>query len=100
MNKDFLLAPIPLPELIESIRVMVREEVRQSSQADLEEKLLSPKEVCEMFTPKISEPTLRAYCNQAKLKSYRFGKSKRIFYKYSEVIHALKEIKKYSRQAA
>ena len=91
----FILSPIDLEELLKSFREIVREEVAQKKINDLQEKFLSPAEVCELFQPKISKPTLISWTRSGRLTEHRIGS--RIFYKYSEIVEAITKLKKYKR---
>jgi hypothetical protein len=87
---------VPLQELRSFFQDIVRNEVRSKAAEDLQEKLLSPEETCKLFTPAISKPTLESYYEKGYLQKYYL--EGRTWYKYSEVLAALKTIKKYSRQ--
>lgn len=88
-----ILSPIELSELLNGLRLVVKEELKVQQQQQLEEKLLSPAETCKLFQPEISKVTLTAWSNQGLLKDYRIGG--RVYYKYSEVIEAAKHLKRY-----
>ena len=59
-----ILSPIELSELLDKVRQVVKEEVLASQKNQLEEKFLSPAEVCKLFTPKITRPTLNKLCHE------------------------------------
>lgn len=86
---------VPLQELTSFFQKIVRTEVRTNYEEALQEKLLSPKSTCNLFDPAISLPTLASWTEKGYLKKYTMDG--RTWYKYSEVIASLKEIKKYSR---
>jgi len=80
-----------------SFRQVVNEEIKAAGESVLQEKLLSPKEACNLFTPAITIPTLNKIVKQGKLSKYNLGGQK-VFYKYSEVLSALKSYKRYEQQ--
>jgi hypothetical protein len=95
--EQILLSPIPLEELFEKFKALIRAELQSELQLNEAEKLVSPSEVCAMFQPKISKPTLTKWTNDGRLKMYRIGS--RTFYKKGEVLEAAKTMKKYKGAA-
>ena len=93
MESNIVLTPIPLDTLLQSFREIVQQEIKAQQLNDLQEKLLSPKEVCNLFSPKISLPTLSRWSDQGLLKRYDLGG--KVLYKYSEVMGSLTTLKKY-----
>jgi hypothetical protein len=87
---------VPISEFIPLFKGLIRDEVRAKYSDELQEKLLSPKEVCNLFQPKISLPTLASWTEKGLLTKYAMDG--RTWYKYSEVLSALKSLKRYSRQ--
>lgn len=96
MSNDLVLSPIPLDQLTGLLATIVRQEIRSVNEEDLQEKLLSPKEVCKLFQPNISIATLDNWAKRGILNKHHIGKL--TFYKYSEVMASIKSIKKYSRK--
>lgn len=92
---DVILSPIPLDKLSDVIRDIIRSEIQDKERACLNEKLLSPRETCQLFNPSISRVTLINWTKQGRLKEHRLGG--RVYYKYSEVIEAAKNIKRYKK---
>jgi hypothetical protein len=90
---DILFSQISLADLITHIRQVVKEELQTNEKAQLEEKLLSPKEACKLFQPAISRPTLDNICKQGLLMKYNLGG--KVLFKYSEIMGALKSYKRY-----
>lgn len=90
-----MFCPVSLDQLKNLLRDVVREEIKSDTQNSLSEKLLSPAEVCKMFQPAISKPTLSKWTDAGHLIMYRIGG--RTYYKYSEVMEAAKTLKKYLR---
>jgi hypothetical protein len=78
----------------ESFRSVVREEIQAIKEKELQDKFLSPEETCNLFSPAITKPTLESYSKKYFKKYYLGG---RTWYRYAEVIAAIKQIKKYSR---
>lgn len=77
------------------IKQAVNEEVKKVKLEELQEKLLSPAEVCKLFSPKISIGTVNNWAKEGLLKKHTIGNL--TFYKYSEVIEALQTLKRYNR---
>lgn len=67
-------------------------DLKENFNSKQDEKLLSPKETCALFSPKISIPTLSRWTSNGLLNRYDIGG--RVFYKYSEIIKSL-SLKKY-----
>ncbi|MCW3108467.1 MAG: DNA-binding protein [Segetibacter sp.] len=82
----------------QSIRAIIKEEIKTEQQADLQEKFLSPKDTCKLFQPNISKVTLSAWTKDGLLKDYRI--SGRVYYKYSEIMEAVKHLARYKRPVA
>jgi len=94
-QQQIVLSPIPLDLLKSAISEIVRAELITKEQRDLQEKLLSPKEVCQLFQPSISKVTLAKWTNAGKLQKHTLAG--RTYYKYSEVFASLQTLKKYNR---
>jgi excisionase family DNA binding protein len=92
--KKIYLQEIEEHQLLENIRKIVIEELCNQQQRNQEEKLLSPAEVCKLFNPNISKVTIYNWTKQGKLKKHAIGR--KVFYKYSELIVALKTLKRFS----
>ena len=93
---DVLFSPIPLEQLTGLLTTIVRQEIRTKNEEELQEKFLSPKETCKLFSPKISLVTLDAWAEKGFLNKHYIGG--RTYYKYREVVESLKSLKKYSRK--
>ncbi len=92
INNQIILSGITPGDLIELLRPMVHEEVKQVK-SEMPEQLLSPSETCKMFQPPISKVTLKAWTDQGKLQDHRIGG--RVYYKASEVLTGLTTLRKY-----
>lgn len=86
---------IPLSEVENMMRRVVKEELQVRQAEDRKEKLLSPEETCKLFQPAISKPTLESYAKKSLITKYYIGG--RTWFKEGEVMEALKNIKKYQR---
>ncbi len=90
-----ILSSIGIDELITAVREVVREELKSEQSGKQEAQLLSPSETCKLFNPSISRVTLSSWTRQGYLQEHRMGS--KIYYKYGEVINAVKTLKKYKR---
>lgn len=77
---------------IETLLTIVLAEAKDNKKA-AEEIFLSGKQVCQLFNPKISLPTLKNWSDKGLLIRHTIGN--RVWYKKSEVMEAVKSIKKY-----
>lgn len=93
MDTNIVLSQIPFDDLLNQLAERVSQVLKDQQKQQLEEKLLSPAETCQLFQPKISLPTLNRWTKDGHLTMYRIGG--RTFYKYSEVLQAAKELKRY-----
>lgn len=94
MPEQIILTQVPLNDLIQEFRNIVREEINTKQQRE-DETLISADKACKIFDPAISRPTLQSWVDLSLIKSYRI--SGRVWFKHSEVIAAVKEIKKYRK---
>jgi hypothetical protein len=85
--------PIPIDQLKAIIQEVVRNEIRSHQVEEVQERMMSSKETCKLFYPAISAMTLYTWTKKGYLQKHLIGG--RIFYKYSEVISAMKQIKRY-----
>lgn len=86
---------VPLEQLTSTIDRIVQIRIREKQAEDLQEKFLSPKETSKMFSPSVSVVTLDAWAEKGYLNKHYIGG--RTYYKYSEVVEAVKKRKKYQR---
>ncbi len=94
-NAQVLVSLPDLASFTNQFRDVIREELHAIHEKELQEKFLSPEETCNLFQPAISKPTLESYSQKNLLKKYYLGG--RTWYKYSELMDAMKQIKKFSR---
>ena len=80
-------------ELLSQIRDIVKEEVLTSASNELKHQLLSPEKTRALFNPEITRQTLARWTKEGHLTAHRIGG--RNYYKYGEVIEAVKTIKRY-----
>ena len=97
MNDQYIMIPASefIDQISEIISRKVSEAVQATSQKNDEEKMLSAKEVCELFQPNVSRVTIHTWTKEGKLQARYIGS--RVYYLKSEVMQAVKEIKKYGR---
>jgi len=92
---NFLLSPIKLEDLANTIESIVNKAINQKQENDLAERLLSPEETCKLFHPQISKVTLHNWERQGRLQKYRMGG--RVFYKYSEILAGMDSLVRYKK---
>jgi len=95
MDNRVILIPVPLDELLQNIRDLIRSEIQAKQAEEFEAKLLSPAEVCKLFQPKISKVTLNSWTKAGRLQSHRIGS--RIFYRHADVMSSLQTLKRYKK---
>ena len=91
-TNQILLNGITLDQLVESLRPMIRQEVRLVF-SEQEERLLSPAETCKLFIPAITKATLTSWTEKGWLQDHRIGG--RVFYLKSEVLASTLTLGKY-----
>ncbi len=91
-NNQILLNGLSVDQLIEVLRPMIKEEMRQVM-AEQKEQLLSPAEVCKLFKPAITKATLASWTKQGFLQEHRIGG--RVFYLQSEILACTTKLSKY-----
>lgn len=91
-GNQILLNGLSTDQLLELLRPMIKEEMRQAM-SEQEEKLLSPAEACKLFKPTITKATLSSWTKQGLLQEHRIGG--RVFYLQSEILASTKKLSKY-----
>jgi hypothetical protein len=91
-----LFSPIDLQELISNVRTVIKEEIQASQEQQLQEKLLTTEEVGELL--RVSRQTVINWSREGILIKYTMGH--KVYWKYSEIITALKTVKKFKRLTA
>jgi hypothetical protein len=93
-----LIQGIPLDQFLECVTDVIQqrvdEAVRKIKTEELQEKFLSVAEVCKMFVPNITRQTLANWEKKKLLNKHSVGRS--CFYRYSEVVEAIKTHKKFT----
>lgn len=84
-------------QILSEFRQIVREEIA-ASQSQQNERMLSPAEALKLFEPQITRPTLDKLCKDGKLSKNRVGS--RVYFKYSELLGAIKGYKRYEQAQA
>ncbi len=92
---DIYLNGITLETITDKIRDIVKTELAAHKDNAKDETYLSPKEVCNLFNPPVSKPTIDKWARLGKLNKTKLGG--RVFYLKSEVITAMEVIKRYER---
>ena len=93
MDNNIILSPVPFDKLLEALTNKVMEAIRNEQKEQLQEKLLTTKEVAQLFC--VSTVTIYTWVSKGLLTKYSIGGRKK--FKYSEVIQSLKTIKRYRR---
>jgi excisionase family DNA binding protein len=88
-----ILSPIDLGDLIAEIRAVVKDELRQQQTADLQEKLLSPKQTADLLG--VSLVTIWSWERAGRITKHSLGG--RVFFKYSELMQSLENLKRYKK---
>ena len=99
MQSNVVFTSTPLPEAIrmcfDIMKDDLRAEIKAALKQEVEEKLLSPEAARKVFEPAISRSTLDKYMREGRIKRREIGG--RVFILQSELIEAVKEIKRYQR---
>jgi len=88
-----ILTPVPIADLMEQMRVIVRDELKQQKVADLSEKLMTAKEAADLL--RVSLVTLWQWEKDGRISKYTLGG--RTYFKYSELMANLNNLKRYSK---
>jgi hypothetical protein len=87
MDSSFVLFPIPLTDLMSSLRDAIREELKSLPDSPKGERIVSEKELCEHLN--ISGPTAIRYRKKGKIPFMKVGSS--IRYDLNKVFAALEK---------
>jgi len=93
MDAQMILTTVPLAEIMEQMRVIVREELQNQNKSELAEKLLNSKEAAALL--RITLVTLWQWEKDNRIVKYTLGG--RAYFKYSELMASLKDLRKYGR---
>ncbi len=95
-NPTIILTGITPEDLAKVLEPMIRTFIQEEIKAALElkdDKLLSPREVCEKFVPKISKTTLADWTKKGLIEKKQIGG--KVFYLFSEIVEKSKTLKRY-----
>ncbi len=93
MDAQMILSPVPIADLMAQMRVIVRDELRQQQAADLQERLLSPKQTAELLG--VSLVTIWSWERAGRITKHSLGG--RVFFKYSEIMANLSTLQRYRK---
>ncbi len=91
MNQQ-ILTSISVDELTDKLRSVVSEELIKVKEREDLEKLLSPSETCNLFSPKISKTTLSTWTARGLLASIGIGG--RVYYRKGDVLNRVAAMKR------
>ena len=93
MDNKLILIPVPMDELLQQLREVIRAEIQAKQEQDSNAKLLASSEACKLFCPPVSTMTLAAWTKAGHLKDYRIAGRK--YYRAQEIVEAAKHLKRY-----
>ena len=86
-----------LMQMIETVvSQRVEQAIRKTKEEDLSERFLSIEETRKLFVPALTRQTIHNWSESGVLKKHVI--SGRVYYKYSEIMQAVKHLKKYSKR--
>jgi hypothetical protein len=95
-----ILNGLSTDQLMQMIATVVSQQVeqaiRKTKEEDLSERFYSINETRKLFVPALSRQTIYNWSESGKLKKHII--SGRVYYKYSEIMQAVKHLKKYSNK--
>ena len=95
MDKNIILSPVPLDDLVAMITAKVAETISQQQQKQQEERLLSPSEACQVFKPAVTRQTIHSWQAAGHLQRHIIGT--KVYYKLSELLAAGTTLGKYKK---
>lgn len=90
---NIVLSPIPVDQLVKTITESVLAALRLEKDSDLQDRMITTKEVKEIFG--VSAVTVSAWINKGKLKPLSMGGRNR--FRYADVMESAKTLKKYKQ---
>ena len=93
MYENLILSTFHFDKLVEALAIKLIEAMKRDQEDRLQEKLLTAKEVAELFS--VSTVTISSWVSKGLLTKYSIGG--RTKFKYTEVMDSLKTLKKYSK---
>ena len=89
MANEMVLTQVPLSDLLERIRELIREEIQEAAASNSNEPgYLTKSQVAELLGVRLL--TITTWVKQGRLKAYRVGR--RVYFKQQDVEQALKKI--------
>jgi excisionase family DNA binding protein len=93
MEANILFSPVSLTTIMDGLREIVRDELKQQGRADLAEKLLTPKEAADLL--RVSMVTIWQWEKQGRIAKHSMGG--RTYFKYSELMAGLDTLQRYRK---
>ncbi len=93
MDLLVILSPL-IDQIVERTAERVAEKLKAAQQDQQSNKLLSPAEVCKLFTPNISVQTLHRWRKQGVIPEPEFI-GRKTYWKYKDIISSTKSLKKF-----
>jgi excisionase family DNA binding protein len=93
MDATMILTPVPIGDLMQQVRDIVRAELESHKRADLKEKLLTPQETAELL--RVSLVTLWQWEKDGRISKHKIGG--RVYFKYDQIISSLETLKRYRK---
>ena len=95
--ENIVLSPIPLNQLLEQMRAIVREELKaeQAAHDRQDERLLTSEEARKLFQPELSARSMKYYIQKGLIPMVKMGS--RNYFKKSEVLNAAKGFEPYKQ---
>lgn len=97
LQNQIILSQIPLSQIFEGMRVIIREEIKAERSAEAINTLINSTEARKLFYPELSKSTLYRWCKDGLINKKRIG-GKVVFLK-SEIEEAAKSLKLYNKKA-
>ncbi len=93
MDAQLILTPVPLTDLLGQFRQIVKDVLNEKQTADLQEKLLSPKQTADLLG--VSLVTIWSWERAGKITKHSMAG--RNYYKYSELMAGLDTLQRYRK---
>jgi hypothetical protein len=97
LQNQIILSQIPLSQIFDGLREIIREEIKAEKSAEAVNALISSTEARKLFYPELSKSTLYRWCKGGLINKKRIG-GKVVFLK-SEIEEAAKTLKLYNKKA-
>jgi excisionase family DNA binding protein len=93
MENTMILTSVSVNDLMQQVRDIVRDELKQQGRADLAEKLLTPKEAADLL--RVSTVTVWQWEKQGRITKHTLGG--RTYFKYAELMASLDTLQRYRK---